>query len=96
MKTVIVTGTTKSPITLEEIKDHLRIERGETFYDDSLKGMRSAAIEMAENITGRKLMPQTWQVSRSVTESALAQVWEPASAQASELGRPCCSLRCRC
>ena len=60
MKTVIVTGTTKSPITLEEIKDHLRIERGETFYDDSLKGMRSAAIEMVENVTGRKLMPQTW------------------------------------
>ena len=60
MKTVIVTGSTGHPITLETIKDHLRIERGETIYDDELKSLRSAAIEMAQNITGRKLMTQVW------------------------------------
>ncbi len=62
MKTVISVASTGSPITLESIKDHLRIERGETIYDDELKGLRSAAVEMAQNITGRKLMSQTWKV----------------------------------
>lgn len=62
MKTVIVTASTGSPITLESIKDHLRIERGETVYDDELRGMRSAAVEMAQNITGRKLMSETWRL----------------------------------
>ena len=51
-----------SPITLEEIKDHLQIERGETGSDEVLKGLRSASVEMAQNITGRKLMSQEWMV----------------------------------
>jgi len=62
MKTLLVTGSTGSPITLEEIKAHLRIERGETRDDDMLKNYRSAAVEMVENITNRKLMPQTWKM----------------------------------
>jgi uncharacterized phiE125 gp8 family phage protein len=62
MKTLLVTSSTGNPITLEEIKDHLRIERGETIDDDLLKNYRSAAVEMVENITNRKLMPQTWKL----------------------------------
>ena len=62
MKTVIVTASTGSPITLEAIKDHLRIERGETVHDEELKALRSASIEMAQNITGRKLMTEKWRV----------------------------------
>jgi len=60
MKTSLVTGPTASPITLEEIKNHLRITVGETFDDELLKSYRSAAVELAENITNRKLMTQTW------------------------------------
>ena len=56
------TGRTLNPITLEEIKDHLQIERGETGSDEVLKGLRTASVEMAQNITGRKLMTQTWKV----------------------------------
>jgi len=62
MKTVLVTGSTGYPLALEEIKDHLRIERGETIDDDLLKSYRSAAVEYVENYTNRKLMPQTWKV----------------------------------
>ena len=56
------TGRVLSPITLEEIKDHLQIERGETGSDEVLKGLRAASVEMAQNITGRKLMSQKWDV----------------------------------
>ena len=56
------TGKVLSPITLEEIKDHLQIERGETGSDEVLKGLRAASVEMAQNITGRKLMSQKWDV----------------------------------
>jgi len=52
----------ESPITLEEIKDHLNITRGETGQDETLKGLRAASVEMAQNITGRKLMIQKWTV----------------------------------
>ena len=62
MKTLLITPSTGNPITLEEIKDHLRIERGETRDDDMLKIYRTAAVEMVENITNRKLMPQTWKL----------------------------------
>ena len=62
MKTLLVTGSTGSPFTLEEIKNHLRIPVGETGEDDFLKGLRSASVERAETITGRKLMSQKWKV----------------------------------
>jgi len=52
----------ENPITLEEIKDHLQIERGETGEDETLKGLRSASVEMVQNYTGRKLMTQEWTV----------------------------------
>lgn len=54
------TGYVANPITLEEIKDHLQIERGETDSDETLKGLRAASVEMVQNYTGRKLMTQKW------------------------------------
>jgi uncharacterized phiE125 gp8 family phage protein len=62
MRTLLVTDSTGSPFTLEEIKNHLRIELGETGEDDFLKGLRTASIETAENITSRKLMSEKWKV----------------------------------
>ena len=62
MKTTLITASTKSPLLLNEIKDHLRIERGETVEDDYLKMLRDAALDLTESITNRKLMTQTWDV----------------------------------
>lgn len=62
MKILFSSTVIENPITLEEIKDHLQIERGETGSDEVLKGLRSASVEMAQNITGRKLMLQDWKV----------------------------------
>ena len=58
----VSTAKVESPITLEEIKDHLQIARGETVEDETLKGLRAASIEMVQNYTGRKLMTQEWKI----------------------------------
>ena len=60
MKTEVVTSATGEPVSLDEIKDQLRIERGETAEDDLLNGLISAARDRAETYTGRRLLTQTW------------------------------------
>ena len=62
MKTSVVTASTGFPISLEDIKNHLRLEVGETNEDDLLRGFRLAAINRIEEITNRKLMYQTWKL----------------------------------
>ena len=62
MKTVVVTSATGEPITLEDVKNHLRLELGETDEDDLLNGLIVSARQQVEALTGRKLMPQTWKV----------------------------------
>jgi uncharacterized phiE125 gp8 family phage protein len=62
MKTVVVTSATGEPITLEDVKSQLRLELGQTNEDEFLEGLITAARQHVENITGRKLMPQTWTV----------------------------------
>ena len=63
MRTQLVTSSTGEPLGLDEIKDHLRIERGETAEDDLLKAYITAARRYVEDYTGRKLLTQTWQVN---------------------------------
>lgn len=62
MKTVVVTSATGEPITLEDVKSQLRLELGQTNEDEFLEGLITAARQHIENITNRKLMPQTWKV----------------------------------
>lgn len=62
MKTALLTASTGECLTLEEIKDHLRIEYGETADDVLLKGLRTAAMQRIETITNRKLLTQSWYV----------------------------------
>jgi uncharacterized phiE125 gp8 family phage protein len=60
IRSSLLTASSEEPITLEEIKIHLRIDIGETAEDDLLMGLLRASRERVEIITGRKLMPQTW------------------------------------
>lgn len=62
MKTVVVTSATGEPLTLEDVKSQLRLELGQTDEDEFLQDLITAARQHIENITGRKLMPQTWRV----------------------------------
>jgi uncharacterized phiE125 gp8 family phage protein len=60
MKTVIVTSATGEPITLAEAKEHLRVNT--TDNDDYITNLITVARQRVEEITNRKLMPQTWKV----------------------------------
>ena len=60
MKTQLITSATGEPIDLEEIKEWCRVEIGETAEDDLLLSLIQTARARAEDITGRKLMPETW------------------------------------
>lgn len=59
MRTETVTSATGEPITLEEVKKHLRLEVGETNEDDYLEDLIISARQRVEAITGRSLMPET-------------------------------------
>ena len=62
MKTVLVTSSTGEPIILEDLKAHLRIMPGETEDDDYLNALISMSREYVEQVTNRKLMPQSWKL----------------------------------
>lgn len=46
-----VTTPTQFPVTLESVKDHLRIERNETAFDSQLEELIGAAVEYVEGRT---------------------------------------------
>jgi uncharacterized phiE125 gp8 family phage protein len=58
--TQAVTTATDDAISLEEIKDHLRIERGETADDEYLEGLRDVATEHVQDLTGLRLLTSVW------------------------------------
>lgn len=57
----LITGPSSEPITLDEAKLHLRVDVDD---DDALiQGLIVAARQSAEQITGRALMTQTWELA---------------------------------
>jgi uncharacterized phiE125 gp8 family phage protein len=60
IRTQVVTTATDDAITLEEIKDHLRVERGETNEDEYLERLRDVATEHVQDLTGLKLLTSVW------------------------------------
>lgn len=62
MKVQLVTASTSKAVSLDEVKDWLRMERGWTEEDDFLRNARDAAVNRAEDYLGRKLITQTWNV----------------------------------
>lgn len=61
------------PVTLAEAKAHLRIETGFTDDDTLVTSLITAARNMAERLTGRGFITQTWQY----TLSSFPAYWEP-------------------
>lgn len=62
MKSVLVTSSTGEPVTLTEVKQHLRISTASTAEGDEevLNSLIKASRERIEDITNRKIMKQTW------------------------------------
>jgi len=60
METTLKTAPTKEPVSLDEVKQHLRIELELTDHDDYLTTLIKDAREYAEELTWRKFITQTW------------------------------------
>lgn len=56
--TTLVTGPTKEPLSLDEVKEHLRIESND--YDSELDALIQEARRYVERHTGKALITQTW------------------------------------
>ena len=57
----LITAATTYPVTLEEAKLHCRIESADE--DTLISALIASATETAEQITGRALMAQTWELT---------------------------------
>lgn len=53
-----VTAPTEYPVTLDEVKAHLKIEH--TDYDERIELYLAGETSFAEDFTGRAFVPQTW------------------------------------
>lgn len=60
MKLNLVTAPTGYPVSRAEAKTHLRIPTSETGDDNYVDALITAATEVCEQITNRKLVTQTW------------------------------------
>ena len=54
----MVTGPTEYPITLDEIKDHLRVDSND--FDAELTSLIEEGTDQVERVTGHRLITQTW------------------------------------
>jgi uncharacterized phiE125 gp8 family phage protein len=54
----LVTAPTESPVTLAQVKEHLRVEHTE--HDDRIQLYLDAETAFAEDFMGRALAPQVW------------------------------------
>lgn len=62
LRVLEVTGPTSEPLSLEQVKDHLRLMPGDTLEDDYIERLVKLARQKVENLTNRKLLSQTWKV----------------------------------
>ncbi len=73
MPTIRITDPATEPVTLQEAKQHLRVDSDE---DDALIGIYiAAAREMAEGELGRSLITSTWEMRANAFSAALRLDW---------------------
>lgn len=69
MSLKLITAPTAEPVSLAEAKLHLRVDHAD---DDTLiSSLIVAARQSAEHITGRALMPQTWELALDAFDSVI-------------------------
>lgn len=72
----LITPATTFPVTLEEAKLHCKVD---TNADDALiSALITAAAEMAEQETGRAIMPQSWELTLDAFPDAFELTRVPA------------------
>ncbi len=60
MKTIQVTPPAEWPVTMDAVKDYLRIPRSDTTVDALISPLIATAVDRAQDETGRALITQTW------------------------------------
>jgi uncharacterized phiE125 gp8 family phage protein len=60
MQKVLYAAPTLQPVSLDDVKLHLRIEVNLTADDEYLESIIGAAVEHVEDVTNRRLLTQTW------------------------------------
>ena len=76
MSLKLITAASALAVTLAEAKAHLRVDS--TDEDTLITAMITAATETAEQITGRAIMPQTWELTLDEFPDALEITRVPA------------------
>lgn len=74
----LITPASALAVSLVEAKEHLRVT--EAAEDTLITAMITAATETAEQITGRAIMPQTWELTLDAFPDAFELTRIPASA----------------
>ncbi len=59
----VVTGPVKEPVPLEELKNDIRVDSDLTADDVLILGLGKAARTLAEQVQGRALITQTWDLT---------------------------------
>lgn len=73
----LITAATELAVSLADAKLHLRVDT--TDEDTLITAYITAATEMAEQATGRALMPQTWELTLDAFPSAFELTRVPAA-----------------
>ncbi|MDO9236001.1 MAG: head-tail connector protein [Aquabacterium sp.] len=77
----LITAPTALAVSVADAKAHLRVDG--TDDDTLISAMITAAAELAEQATGRALMPQTWELTLDAFPAALQLTRLPAASVAS-------------
>jgi len=62
METTLKTAPVLEPVTLDEVKNHMRLDLEIVDHDDYLTGLISSVRKEIEELTWRKLITQSWYV----------------------------------
>ncbi len=77
MKLKLISAPASAPVSVNELKDHLRIETNEE--DVLLSDYIDAATELAEGETGNKFVFQTWEIALNSFDSEIELPLRPLS-----------------
>lgn len=71
MPAKLITAPASEPVTLAEAKLHLRVDLASTVEDELIGALIVAARQGAEQMTGRALMLQTWELALDAFDAAV-------------------------
>lgn len=72
----LVTGPASEPVTLAELKEHLRIASGDTSEDSYLTDLITESREEIEEASGMALITQTWRLAIDHWPSGRQEWWD--------------------